>query len=336
MNPQTSFKQSLCLVTGASGFIGHHIVSLLIQEGAKVRVLVRPTSNTCHLDPLPVEKKVGDLNDIHSLHSAMEGVDYLFHVAGCVAFKKKDLPRLRQINVQGVKNTLGVAQDEKLKRVVLTSSIAAIGGSLSKESIDETFPWNPSIMHSPYAQSKYDGEMEAVKYYREGLPVVVVNPSLVIGAPDYGPSVGGQFILSYLNRRFKGYLTTGINCVDVKDVAQGHLLAALKGRLGERYILSNENLMLIDLFKRLEACSGIRAPRLHIPYSLAYGAATLIEGAGHLIGKEFLITREQVQARKYYSFYSHQKATEELGFHPRPFQETLQETVTYFQDQVKK
>lgn len=318
-------------MTGASGFIGYHLTKLLVEEGARVRVLVRTTSHTQFLDPLGVEKYTGDLSDIPSLQKAMEGVEYLFHVAGLVTLGRGDAKALRKINVQGVQNGLGVAQDFKVKRVILTSSVAAIGGSVDGKPRDEASPWDDRAPHSAYSHSKHDGEMEAMKYYREGLPVVVVNPSFVIGSPDYGLSVGGKFLLAYLKGKFKAYLSLGFNPVDVKDVARGHLLAAMKGHLGERYILSNENKTLIELLRSLEKYSGIKSPRLYIPYPLAYGVATLAEGIGKVLSrKDFPINREQVRASRCYSFYSHQKATQELGYHPRPLEETLAETVRWF------
>ena len=327
-----SLKDRLCLVTGATGFIGTHITRLLVEEGAQVRVLVRNTSHTTFLDPLGIEKNFGDLSDIPSLQRALEGVDYLFHIAGLVAFGRHDIAELRRVNMQGVKNVLGVAQDAKVKRVVLTSSVAAIGGSSHGNVRDETSVWDTETFHNAYARSKHDGEMEAMKYYREGLPLVIVNPSFVVGCPDYGPSVGGEFLLAHLKRKIRAYFDMGFNCVDVKDVARGHLLAAMKGRLGERYIFSNENKTLIEYLRLLEKCSGIKAPRLRIPYPLAYAGAALIEGMGSLLRKDFPINREQVRNSRNDSFFSHEKATRELGFHPRPLEETFSEAVRWFRE----
>ena len=174
--------------------------------------------------------------------------------------------------------------------------------------------------------------MEAMKLYREGLPLVIVSPSFVVGYPDYGPSIGGKFLLTYLKRKMKAYLAMGFNTVDVKDVARGHLLAALKGRLGERYILSNENKTLIELLRLLEKCSGVKAPHFRIPYPLAYGAAAVMEGMGRFIKSDFSINRAQVRSTRYYSFFSHDKATLELGYHPRPLEETLSEAVRWFRE----
>lgn len=327
-----SLEDISCLVTGASGFIGSHLTKLLVEEGARVRVLVRRTSNTKFLDDLPLEKYIGDTSDFSSLQKAMEGVEILFHVSGFVGFKPSDAAELRRVNVQGVKNVFGVAQDLKVKRVVLTSSVAAIGGSPDGKPIDETFPWEDATPHSAYGRSKHDGEMEAMKLYREGVPVVVVNPAFVVGSPDYGPSIGGQFLLTYLQRKIKAYVVMGFNCVDVKDVARGHLLAATKGRLGERYILSNENKTLIELLRLLETCSGIRAPHFYIPYPIAYSAATVIEGVGRIFGKNFPIDRNRVQSSRYPTYYSHEKATRELDWVPHPLEETLREAVQWFRE----
>ena len=326
------FSGKTCLVTGASGFIGRHVAKLLADEGAHVRVLVRPTSNTKFLDPLGVEKCLGNICDIPSLQKAMESVECLFHIAGLVAFGRNDIAELRRANVQGVRNVLGLAQDLKVKRVILTSSVAAIGGSKDGDVRDETSAWETEAFHNAYAWSKHDGEMEAMKLYQEGLPLVIVNPSFVVGSPDEGPSIGGKFLLAYLQGKMKAYLTMGFNCVDVKDVAKGHLLAAAKGRLGERYILSNENKTLIEYLRLLEKCSGVRAPHLHIPYPVAYGGAALIEGIGRLLRQDFPINREQVRNSRNDSFFSHEKATRELGYHPRPLEETFSEAVKWFRE----
>jgi len=333
MPQSSSFKNALCLVTGASGFIGGHVTRLLLEEGARVRILVRKTSRTTFLDSLGVEKFFGDTSNISSLQKAIDGVESLFHIAGLVAFGRNDAAELRKVNVQGVRNVLGAAQDAKVKRVVLTSSVAAIGGSPHGKVRDETSVWDTETFHNAYARSKHDGEMEAMKLYREGLPLVVVNPSFVVGSPDYGPSVGGKFLLAYLRKKMRAYVEIGFNCVDVKDVARGHLLAAVKGRLGERYIFSNENKTLIEYFRLLEKCSGIKAPHFRIPYSLAYGGAAFIEGIGHfLLRKDFPINREQVRNSRIDSFFSHDKASRELGFQPRPLEETFSEAVRWFRE----
>ena len=175
--------------------------------------------------------------------------------------------------------------------------------------------------------------MEAMKYYREGLPLVVVNPSFVLGSPDDGPSLGGKFILTYLKGKMKVYISMGFNSVDVKDVAEGHLLDAMKGRLGERYILASENRTMIETFRLLEKVSGVKAPRIYLPYPLAYSAAALLEGIGRFVlRKNFMIDRLQVRRSKYYSWFSHEKATRELGYHPRPLEETLSEAVQWFRE----
>ncbi len=325
-------KDKTCLVTGASGFIGSHVTKLLIEQGARVRVLLRRTSPVKFLDPFPVEKYIGDVSDIPSLQKAIDGIEILFHVAGVVAFGRGDITELRRVNVQGVRNVLGIAQDFKVKRVVLTSSVAAIGPSPTPRPVDETLPWDEKAPHSDYSRSKHDGEMEAMKFYREGLPLVIVNPSLVMGSPDYGPSVAGQLIFAYLRRKFKAYMTMGFNCVDVKDVAKGHLLAATKGRLGERYILANENKTLIEFLRLLEKYSGVKAPQFRLPYPLAYGGAVLVEGANRIFGKSFPLDRRRIESTRYYNFYSHEKAARELGWVPRPFEETLSEMVGWFRE----
>lgn len=330
---ETSLKDRLCLVTGASGFIGYHVTKLLVEEGACVRALVRKTSNAQFLSPLGAESCFGDVGDISSLQKAVDGVEYLFHIAGVVKFRQNETAELRRINVQGVRNILGVAQDLKVKRVVLTSSVAAIGGSREGKVRNEDSPWDVKAPHNAYSLSKHDGEIEAMKCYREGLPLVVVNPSFVIGCPDYGPSIGGAFLLNYLKQKMKVYLTAGFNVVDVKDVAKGHLLAATKGRLGERYILSNENKTLKDYLQLLEKASGVKAPKFFIPDPLVYCGAALVEGIDRFLLRRGLpMSRVQARALKHFSFFSHEKATREFGYHPRPLEETLSEVIRWFRN----
>ncbi|MFH1857628.1 MAG: SDR family oxidoreductase [Candidatus Omnitrophota bacterium] len=329
---ETLLTGKMCLVTGASGFIGYHVAKQLVDAGARIRVLVRPTSNTKFLDSLPVEKCVGDILDIPSIEKSLNGVEILFHVAGFVGFKESDGAMLRRVNVQGVKNVLGAAQQSKVKRVVLTSSIAAIGASPTGELRDETHVWNDAVLHTAYSRSKRDGEMEAMKFYREGLPLVVVNPAFVFGASDYGPSAAGIFLLKCLRGKIWASVPMGFNAVDVQDVARGHLLAAIKGRLGERYILANQNLTLIEFLRLLEKCGGAKAPRFHIPYPAVYGAACLFDAIGWLLRKDFILSRLHARRMKYDAWYSHKKASRELGWVPRPVEESFTETVRWFKE----
>ena len=328
-----SLSGQRCLVTGASGFIGSRLARLLVAQEADVRVLVRRTSRLTTLQNLPMEVAYGDVTSPSDCRRAMEGIDYLFHVAGQVQFGKGDPEVLFRVNRDGVRFILEAALAAKVKRCVITSSVAAIGPSAHNAGlIDETLPWDETLPRSPYSRSKHEGETDALRFIQKGLSVVAVNPSLVIGAPDEGPSIGGKLLLMYLKRRFKAYMGITFNCVDVEDVARGHLLALLKGKTGERYILGEKNLMLKELFELCERSSGIRAPTLKIPYGIAWGTAAAAECFSFLTRISLPLTLEKVRSTRFLNHYSNAKARRELSWDPKPIEETLPKTLTWLRE----
>ncbi|MGH7849391.1 MAG: SDR family NAD(P)-dependent oxidoreductase, partial [Thermodesulfobacteriota bacterium] len=249
------------LVTGATGLLGSHIARKLAERGDKVRLLLRKTSKTINIDDLNAERVYGDVTDVDSIRKAIEGCDTIYHAAGIVSFKQADYKKMEDINVKGTQNVFTAALEAGVKKAVYTSSVAAIGLKPGKEIADEETPFDPAGTDIQYIKSKYYAEEEALKFFRKGLPLVIVNPSIVIGAGDVYVSTSG-FILWYCKGRLPGYTDGGINVVDAEDVALGHLLAAEKGRLGERYILSNRNITIKELFEVIEKVTGIPRPRM--------------------------------------------------------------------------
>jgi len=324
-------KMMATLVTGATGFLGSHITRKLVERGDKVRILLRKTSNTINIDGLDVERVYGDVTDIRSVREAMDGCDTLYHAAGLVSFKQADYNKMEEVNVKGTNNVLTAAMEAGVKKAVYTSSVAAIGLKPGKEPADEETPFDTSATDIEYIQSKYRAELEALRFVEKGLPLVIVNPSIVIGAGDVYVSTSG-IILWYCKRRLPGYTDGGINLVDAEDVAIGHLLAEEKGRVGEKYILSNRNITIKELFEVLEKVTGIPRPKLKIPYFLAYAGAYLAELIGISAPNYVAMDVDSIKGSKYYWYFDNSKAVKELGFSPRPLEKTIESTVNWFKE----
>ncbi|MEW6144749.1 MAG: SDR family oxidoreductase [Thermodesulfobacteriota bacterium] len=318
------------LVTGGNGLVGSQIVRKLVERGDKVKVLLRKTSNTINIDNLNVERVYGDVTDIDSVRKALEGCDTLYHAAGIVSFKQADYNKMEEINVKGTQNVFKAAMEAGVKKAVYTSSVAAIGLKPGMEPATEETPFDPAGTDIQYVKSKYYAEQEALKFFGKGLPLVIVNPSIVIGAGDVYVSTSG-FILWYCKRKLPGYTDGGINVVDAEDVAIGHLLAAEKGRLGERYILSNRNITIKELFEVLERVTGIPRPKMKIPYPLAYMGAFIVERILGISAPNYVaMDIDSVKGSKHFWYFDNSKAVRELGFSPRPLEETIQSTVNWF------
>lgn len=320
------------LVTGGTGFLGSHIARKLVQRGERVRILLRKTSRTSNIEDLDAERVYGDVLDIGSVKEALKGCDTLYHVAGFVSSKKADYKKMEDINVRGTVNVLSAALESGVKRAVYTSSVAAIGVDPPGGIANEDTPFTLEHMGIQYVNTKYHAEIEAMKFYKKGLPLIIVNPSMVIGSGDIYISTTG-FILWYCRRKFPGYLEGGGNFVDVEDVAEGHILAAERGKLGERYILGNKNLSLNELFTLLEKITGIPSPQMKIPYSLALTAGFIAERIFRISSPSFVsfdVDSVKLISLKWYFDIS--KAIRELGFSQTPIEETLEKTVRWFKD----
>jgi dihydroflavonol-4-reductase len=321
------------LVTGGTGFVGANVVRALLKRGAEVRALVRPRSDTQNLDSLDVELVAGDLRDRSSLEAALEGCDTVYHVAAMYTLWARNPREIYDSNVTGTINILEAAGQAGVQKIVYTSSVATIGLPKDGTPGNEDIPLAPEDMVSDYKRSKYLAEQEVLKHARRGLPVVIVNPSLPVGAWDVKPTPSGQIIVNFLRGKIPAYVDTGLNVVDVEDVAIGHVMAAERGRIGERYILGHANLTLPELFQLLEQISGRRAPHVRIPYSVAYLSACVSECVARTIThKPPFVTLAGVKLSRKRMFFDASKAVRELGLPQTPAIEALSKAVQWFRE----
>jgi dihydroflavonol-4-reductase len=320
------------LVAGATGFIGSSIVRELLKDGVEARVLVRESSDTRNIDGLDIEKAYGDIRDKESVKSALRGCDIFYQAAALYTFWVPDSKVFYDINVEGTKTALSAALEQGVEKVVYTSSIATIGAYGADKLADERSEYNLWDTGNHYSRSKYLGEVEAKKFCEQGLPLIIVNPAVVIGVRDIRPTPSGQIILNVLNGKMPGCIDGGWNYVDVEDVARGHILAAQKGRIGERYILGNENLSMKDYFGLISEVSGIKPPKRKIPYSLALILSYGYQLASSITRKPPLITPSVVRMNAKYSYFDCSKAIKELGFPQTPIKKTVEKAVNWFRE----
>lgn len=302
-------------VTGASGFIGANLVRLLLQQGYAVRSLVRPTSRLDNLQGLDIEVVVGDLNDSY-LFELIEGCQVLFHVAAHYSLWQKDKELLYKNNVLGTRNVLAAARRAKIERTVYTSSVAAIGVGVSSTVVDETYQSPLKKLVGDYKKSKFLAEQEAMRAVTLGQDVVIVNPTAPVGAWDIKPTPTGDIIVRFLRRQMPVYVDTGLNIIDVRDVAWGHLLALERGKSGDRYILGNQNLTLKELLDLLQEVTGLPAPRQTIPIWLPLTIAWVDEKILAPLGKQPSIPLDGVRMSQKKMYYDASKAIKKIGFAP--------------------
>ncbi|MEX5218138.1 MAG: hopanoid-associated sugar epimerase [Nitrospiraceae bacterium] len=320
------------LVTGASGFIGGAVVRALVASGVHVRVTARPGNDMRHLAGVPMERVEGDLRNKESLLRALDGCGRLYHVAAHYALWAKDPSIFYDVNVAGTRNLLEAAREAGIERTVYCSTIGAIGLPPGGGLGTETTPVALNQMAGHYKRSKYLAEQEVLKLAREGLPVVIVNPSAPVGAGDVKPTPTGQVIVDFMKGRMPAYIETGMNLVDVDDVATGHLLAMEKGRLGERYILGNRNLLLREVFEILSGLTGVKAPALKLPRLAILPLAYVNEWMSSLTGNQPRIPLEGIRMAKYKMHYDCSKAIKELGLPQTPVEVALGKAVKWFHD----
>ncbi len=316
----------LALVTGASGFLGWHVAHLLTERGYQVRALCRPTSQIRELD---VELVSGDLRDPASLARATAGCQLVFHVAADYRLWSKNPKDLYDSNVDGTRNVLDAAERAGVERIVYTSTVGCIGMPPGREG-DENTPVAIEDMAGHYKRSKWLAEQVALEKARSGLPVVIVNPTAPIGDHDWKPTPTGKIILDFLRGKLPAFVDTGLNLVDVRDTALGHLLAAEGGRPGERYILGCENISLQQILSRLAVIAQRPAPKIKVPYAIAYATGVITTAWANLTGKEPLAPLEGVKMARKKMFVTHAKAARELGFTPEPVDLALQRAVAWF------
>jgi dihydroflavonol-4-reductase len=318
------------LVTGATGFVGGAVVRALVNSGIDVRVLARAGADLQNIQNLSVERIEGDLGNQASLRNALTGCRQLYHVAAHYALWAKDPSIFYKVNVTGTKNLLEAARDVGTERIVYCSTIGAIGippeGGLGTEEI----PVSADQMAGHYKRSKYLAEQEVLKLAKAGLPVVIVNPSAPVGIGDVKPTPTGQVIVDFMKGRMPAYIETGMNIVDVDDVAAGHLLAMQKGRIGERYILGNANLMLREVLEILSRLTGVKAPSIKLPRLAILPLAHLNLWLANITGQPPRIPLEGVRMAKYKMHYDCSKAIRELGIPQTPADVALEKAVRWF------
>jgi len=319
-------------VTGATGFIGASLARELLRDGYEVRALARPESDRRNLRGLDLEICEGDLRDRDSLEKGLKGCEILFHAAADYRLWTRNPDVMYEINVGGTRNILEAALNHGLSRIVYTSSVGALGNPGDGQPGDEEIPVTLADMVGHYKKSKFLAEREAESFLKRGLPLVIVNPSTPVGALDIKPTPTGRIIVDFLNRRMPAYLDTGLNIIDVEDCARGHILAARQGRIGEKYILGNENLTLRRIFDMLEEITGLAAPRVRLPYTPILIAAYVNEAISRCTGKEPLIPLAGVQMAKKFMYFDPTKAVRELGLPQRPVVESLAKAVAWFRD----
>ncbi|MHB8895639.1 MAG: NAD-dependent epimerase/dehydratase family protein [Candidatus Geothermincolia bacterium] len=319
------------LVTGAAGFIGSNVVRELLSEDVEVRAMVLPGEDQRNLDNLDVEKVEGNVLDPASLDSALAGCDTLFHLAAVYALWAPDRRIFYDVNLQGSRNMLWAARRADIEKVVYTSSIAALGVRKGKLPSDEETAFNQYHRANDYVLTKHISQEEALTFAREGMPIVVVNPCFPYGEGDVGPTPTGRIILDVANRvQFMTY-EGGINVVDVKDVARGHVLAARKGRIGEKYILGNRNVTMKELFELVAATAGVetRIIKMPLPLTLLYGY--LWKKLADITGNQPTTTHHEVAYSNQYLFYDVSKAQRELGLELTPLEVTLRRSLDWFE-----
>ena len=318
-------------VTGATGFLGSHVARVLQEQGAGVRVLVRPTSNLRNLEGLKAETATGDLRDAVSLEKAMAGCDTVFHVAADYRLWVRDPAEMYRSNVEGTRSILDAARKNNVRCVVYTSSVATIGFTSNGHAADEDSPVALAYMIGHYKRSKFLAEQVAMEAGRAGMRVVTVNPTTPVGEQDVKPTPTGRIVVDFLKRKFPAYVETGLNLVDVRACAQGHIAALEKGRSGERYILGGENLTLKQILDKLGAVSGLPSPTLKLPYVVAYLAGAVDQMySGRVLGREPRATIETVRMGKKKMWANSDKAERELGWKKMPVDDALRRAVEWF------
>lgn len=321
------------LVTGGTGFVGSRVVRKLLERGEDVRCLARKTSSPRNLQGLSVEVVLGDLQDADSLEAAVQGCDTVYHVAADYRLWSRDPRQLYKSNVDGTRNLLSAAERAGCRRIVYCSSVGALGIPKDGSPGTETTPVALHDMVGHYKRSKFLAEQEALVAASRGVPVVIVNPSTPVGPNDVKPTETGRVITRFLNNAMPGYVDTGLNLIDVDDVAEGHLLAAEKGRVGEKYILGNRNMTLREILETLASLTGKPAPRAKIPYALAMAVAQVNEFfLGTLLGREPTIPVEGVKMARKRMFFDASKAVAELGLPQTPVEQALERAIRWFSD----
>jgi dihydroflavonol-4-reductase len=321
-------------VTGATGFLGSHVARVLAEQGADLRLLVRPTSDLRNIADLNAERVYGDLRDRASIEKALSGCEVVFHVAADYRLWVRDPNEMYRSNVEGTRCLLEAARKQGVRRIVYTSSVATMGfgsGSNNGGGADEECPVSLTDMIGHYKRSKFMAEKVAIDAAKSGVDVVIVNPTTPIGERDIKPTPTGRIVVDFLKRKFPAYVETGLNLVDATECARGHVQALEKGRSGERYILGGENLTLKQILDRLAAITGLPSPTVKVPHFVALSGAVFYEMVmGRLLGRAPRATIDEVRMSRKMMFVSSAKAERELGWRVIPVDAALRRSVEWF------
>lgn len=320
-------NRRLNVVTGATGHIGSALVRMLLEQGESVRAVVLPGEDLTPLNGLDMELCYGDVTDLSAVERAFQGADRVYHLAGIISIWSGRKKQLQRVNVQGTANIIQACRDNHVQRLIYTSSVHAIVDPAKNQSMTETDVFNPSKVKGAYAKSKAAATSLVLQAAKEGLDAVVVHPSGVIGPYEYKLSNIGQLIINYARHKLPVYIDGGYNFVDVRDVAQGAIAAAERGKSGECYILSGESMSVKELLECLKENTGVELPKTKLPRLLAKIVAPFAE-FGYMIKKQQpLFTCYSIATLGTNPSISHQKATQELGYHPRPVRQSISDTV---------
>ena len=318
-------------VTGATGFVGSHVARLLADQGADLRLLTRKTSRTELIDSIQHERVVGDLTDAGSLARGMDGCEFCFHVAADYRLWTRDPREMYGANVEGTRNVIAAAQRAGVRRVVYTSSVATMGFGYDGTICDENTPVSMADMIGHYKRSKFLAEQVAIEAGKKGANVVIVNPTAPVGEQDIKPTPTGRIILDFLKHGFPAYVETGLNLVDVREIARGHIAAMEKAKPAERYILGGENLTLKQVLDKLATITGIPAPRVKLPYGVALASAVCDTAfTGLLLRREPRVTLDAVRMGRKKMWASSAKAERDLGWRIVPVDDALRRACEWF------
>ena len=324
-------------VTGSTGFIGSAVVRKLLRDGRDVRAIIEPGAKTTPLDEVEketgkrVDRAIADVCDVRAMTSALEGCEALHHLAAVYKTWTPDPTIIHRVNIEGTTSTLLAAEKARLRRVVYTSSIAAVGLPDGKNLADENTQFNLWEIANPYILTKWQSERIAMRFAEAGLPVVIVNPAFPFGPRDAAPTPTGKIVISLLRGEVPGVGEGGFNCIDVEDVAAGHVAAEEKGRVGERYILGDHNVTMKEFFEIVCDVGGVKTPKLPIPKSLGAAIALGIElWADHISHEEPRATYRSIRYAQRYAWFDPNKARTELGLPSTPLRTSIARAVEWF------
>ena len=318
-------------VTGATGFVGHHVARELAAQGADLRLLVRKSSNLANLEGIAGETHVGDLSAPESIKAALEGCDAVMHVAADYRLWIPDPAAMYRANVDGTRELLRLAREANVRRVVYTSSVATMGFRSDGLIVNEDTPVALGNMVGHYKRSKFLAEQEAIAAAKAGQQVMILNPTTPIGSHDSKPTPTGRIFVDFLNGKFPAYVDTGLNLVDVHEVAKTHAAALETGILGRRYILGGENLTLKQILDKMSAITGIPSPTVKIPFAIAATYAFFEENiTGRILKKEPRATLEEVRMGRKKMYASSARAQQELGFRVAPVYPAMRAAIEWF------